>query len=583
MNLKRSLQRFRRDERGVSFVFAAFAITGIMFASGISVDLARYLVAKARLQASVQQAALAGATNFYPYIDSTTQVAAAANAVLTANAIPGLIKTNAATVSFRCSAELKNNTLQYVKLKSATAGCVNVNNANVVRVVQTATVKLAFGGVMRINALGLSAQSEAMPYGSLTTSGVKKPVNVAIIVDTTGSMSTIDNNCKDANGNKLSRLNCVKMGLSYLFNGLAGADAKLQLLTFPPIDSTARGGDVGEEVCNPSGTVNITPNYGLYDGTPYGSNNEQYTVLPKTPASGPPVAISTNDATNFMASVGQMKSSSPFYKALGAYANGDSKPIANPACSGLQNPGGVQTYYGDSLSWARNNLSFNNDGTRQDVIVLLSDGQANSSALPPGKPDSSNFKSNASAVSNVVKNLTLNGVTGGGSASLSNGVKNATFTTPGTNSFPGPASNGACATGATFCGKTTNTYITCSVDKNGNCSSYKNECKAAAQYADQLAEFNPKVNGQSLGTPMIYSYFYGDGSGTNGCTTETDATYTSCYTMKKIASDTDKFFSVDSTCSGNNGQVVDISAAFGQLVFDLAGTSGRSRTVPFNL
>jgi Flp pilus assembly protein TadG len=585
MRLYRSIQRLRRDERGVSMIFSAFAITGIMFAAGISIDLSRYFVAKSRLQASVQQAALAGATNFWPYIDSASQVRAAANAVLTANATLTLMTTSAASISLRCSTELKSNTLKYIALKNATATCTNVNQANVVSVQQSATVNLAFGKFLKINSLGINARSEAVPYGSLTSS-VKKPVNLAVVVDTTASMSTTDNNCKDANGTKLSRLNCVKMGLSYLFNGLAGADAQIQLLTFPPIDAA---GDVGNEVCNPKGTVNITNNYGVYTpgagptSGPYGSNNEDYTVLPKAAAGGPPTAVSTKDS-NFMSAPGQMKTTSDFYKVLGAYAAGDSKPIATPACTGLQNPGGVGTYYGDALAWARNNLSYTNDGTRQDVIVLLSDGQANSSDLPKTAPDSTNFKSSSGAVSNVVKNLTLNGVSGGGVANnAAYGIQNTkttAFTTPGTNSFPGV--NGSCVSGATYCGKTTNTYVTCTTS-SGKCSTFKDECKAAAQYADQLAEFKPNVNKIDLETPMIYSYFYGDGTGTNGCDTDTDKTYTSCYTMKKIASDTDKFFSVDSTCSGNNGQVVDISAAFGQLAFDLTGTTGRSRTIPWGM
>jgi Flp pilus assembly protein TadG len=599
MKLYDSIKRFQRDERGVSLVFAAFAITGIMLAAGISIDLSRYYLAKAQLNASVQQAALGGATNFYPYVDSTTQVRAAANAVLTANAMPSLMTTTAASITFRCSNELKTNTLKYVTMKSASATCSNVNQANVVRVYQTATVNLAFARFLKTNSLGIYAMSEAMPFGSLTTSAVKKPANIAIIVDTTASMSTTDNNCKNANGTALSRLDCVKMGLSYLFNGLAGADAKLQLLTFPPIDSTNNGGNVGEDVCNPSGSINIGSKYGNYNGTPYAAANEQYTVIPSVSAGGPPTAVATNTASYMKDTTmsGVLNPNSPFYKALGAYANGDSKPINNPSCTGLQNPGGLGTYYGDSLAWARNNLTFNNDGTRQDVIILLSDGQANATKMPtavdPGSgTGNGNFKANGTAVPNVVKSLTLNGVSGGGDASHpAYGIQNTSkvFTTPGTNSFPGSSTNGSCISNAAHCGTTTNKYVTCSRVTGSTCNTsgspanvWQDQCKAAAQYADQLAEYSPKVNGTtSLDVPMIYSYFYGDQSGTNGCTTETDNTYTSCYTMKQIASDVTKtFFSVDSTCPGNNGTIVDISAAFGQLVFDLTGTSGRSRIVP---
>jgi Flp pilus assembly protein TadG len=583
MRLHRSIQRFRRDERGVSLVFAAFAITGIMLATGISIDFARYYIAKARLQANVQQAALAGATNFYPYASTasanTTQVTNTVNAVLTANQMPGLMTTDAASISFRCSSTLSANPLNYVSMKTATSSCVNTNSANVVRVTQTATVKLYFGRFLHSSSLGIWAGSEAVPSGGVTSNSTQKPVNLAIIVDTTNSMGNTDNSCKDGKGNTLSRLNCVKMGLSYLFNGLAGTNTKLQLLTFPPIDSTTNGGNVGVDSCSASGSVNITNFYGTYTpGTsaagkgPYGSINEQYTVLPVVSNGGPPVAVLTN-SNSFMASNGTMATSSPFYKALGAYADGTGKPITpTPTCTGLQNPGGIKTYYGDALAWARNNLSLNNDGNWQDVIVLLSDGQANSPNLPTSSTTPPNTPFSANSITNIVSNLTLNGVN-----ATDLGIKNTTttFTTPGTNAFPG--SSGQCAS-SVYCGKTTNTYVTYTS------GAFKNECKAAAQYAQQLQEFNPTVNGKSLGTPKIYSYYYGDGSGTNGCTTETDSTYTSCSTMQKIATNTTQyFFSADSTCVGQNGKVVDISAAFGQLVYDIMGNNGRARTIPYNL
>jgi hypothetical protein len=129
--------------------------------------------------------------------------------------------------------------------------------------------------------------------------------------------------------------------------------------------------------------------------------------------------------------------------------------------------------------------------------------------------------------------------------------------------------------GAAYCGKTANSFVV----KSG--SAFKNECKAAAQYAKQLAEFKPLKGAVQLDVPDIYSFYYGSGS--NGCTTETDGTYTSCYTMKQIASDSDNFFSVASGCAGNNGAVVDISAAFGQLLYPLLGAAGKPRTVPVGI
>jgi hypothetical protein len=255
--------------------------------------------------------------------------------------------------------------------------------------------------------------------------------------------------------------------------------------------------------------------------------------------------------------------SSDWYKLLGPFACGGGKSNCTNACTGLQAVGGVGTYYGDALAWARNNLTITNDGTRQDVIVLLSDGDASATAMPT-------TTAKFGTISSVVTGLTLNGVN-----ATDRGTKiNSTLETPGTNAFP--QTSGTCKSGSVFCGKTNNTYITKSS------STYKDQCKAAAQYADQLAEYLPKaVNGASIAEPKIFSFYYG--SGTTGCSTDKDKAYTPCYTMQKIASDISNFYSVDSGCvlSRGNAQVKDISVAFGDMLRTILGGAGfKPRLVP---
>ena len=117
-------------------------------------------------------------------------------------------------------------------------------NPNAVIVTQTATIPTFFAGILGIHKMTLSATSTA-------ARGAKPlPYNLAIILDTTPSMNTYDNNCG------ATQLQCATQGVQVLLNGLAPSLVsiwQLPVFTFPNIyASTTASNDYDCQSSNPT-------------------------------------------------------------------------------------------------------------------------------------------------------------------------------------------------------------------------------------------------------------------------------------------------------------------------------------------
>jgi hypothetical protein len=232
------------------------------------------------------------------------------------------------------------------------------NNGNAVQVTESTTVPTYFARIFGKPTVNLSAT-----VVSSATGGAGSAWNVAMVVDTTASMSSGDPACGG-----ISRIQCSINGVQTLLKTMtpclvgsactaANAIDNVSMFTFPNITSASAPADY----CG-GGNISVQP-YTFPSSTPtsagyapganptyqilgYG-NNYQVTPVPKA---GPALSGSSN-----------------LSKSSGA-----------GGCAGLKNPGGAGTYYAGVIYAAQASLmqqQLANPGSK-NAMIILSDGDA---------------------------------------------------------------------------------------------------------------------------------------------------------------------------------------------------------------
>jgi hypothetical protein len=273
------LRRVLKDEKGQSLVILAFGMFGLLGVSGISMDLVNAYAARQALQASTNAAALSGAVYLSnSYLDTASALAA----VTQYSSLPGSLNAvqNLTNVqlnpapSFPC---LTTVSAMGVPCLGAGAGY------NTMIVTQTADVKTWFATLFGIPVFHLKAVAYATPGGA------PAPLNLAIILDTTGSMAT-----NIASGSGLgssdptcvghSELACALNGVGIMLNSIgtspdSSANAPVALFTFPNIAAS----NVSEDL-NCTGTPPAMSNSTPTSGSSYGptGSNPTYMIVPFT-------------------------------------------------------------------------------------------------------------------------------------------------------------------------------------------------------------------------------------------------------------------------------------------------------------
>ncbi len=97
-------------------------------------------------------------------------------------------------------------------------------NPNAVQVTETATITTLFAQLLGKSSLTVSASSTA-------SKGRPEPYNVAVILDTTPSMTTTDSSCSNK-----TQLQCAVEGVQSLLKGLEPSMDNVSLFTFPNMD-----------------------------------------------------------------------------------------------------------------------------------------------------------------------------------------------------------------------------------------------------------------------------------------------------------------------------------------------------------
>jgi hypothetical protein len=326
------LRVFWRGRSGVSAAVTALLLVPVVGSVGLAVDIGHVLAARQSLQASTDAAALAGAQDIATGTDPAATVAA--YGARGHNKVLDLTVTLAAGYpQLRC-------------FKSTGAPCVGPTPANGIVVRQQTAVQTYFTRLFGLSSIPIAATATAGAAG-----GKPMPLNVMLVLDTTASMNNRDYNCSL---NNATRLGCALAGVRTLLGELSPSVDQVGLMVFPGLQANQAKYDYD---CS-SGT---SPRVVAYNKNPV------YQV----------VAASSDFRASDDAK--GLNTSSDLALAAGG---GDG------SCrGGISAVGGVSTFYADAISQAQSALVATAKPGMQNVIVFLSDGDANASKnnMPPGR------------------------------------------------------------------------------------------------------------------------------------------------------------------------------------------------------
>jgi Flp pilus assembly protein TadG len=392
------LIRFLRDQRGQVIPWVYLMMFMFLGMGAFTLDVGHAFFCYRQLQAATDAAALAGAQQ----LKNTTAKAVAIQYSATAGALntyPSL--TNVSMVPGYPA------TVCLTTVTNMGIACTAPLNANAIVVEETAAVPTFFARIFGISQMNMTAVSTAAIAGART-----HPFNVAIILDTTASMTTVDTNC---NGGE-ERIVCAESGVQVLLQNLTPCNIALgcgtmtngegqtaldsvSIFTFPPVTVGTANDDYNCGTTNPTITPYTLPNVGASTYAPTGSSSGTYQI--------------TSFMSNYKSGDGTTTLSTTSDLAMAVGAGTTSK---GAACSGMAAPGGDGTYYASVIYAAQAalteqmaaELSANANANPQNIMIILTDGEANASSSKM-----------ASATTGGTKLATTNSFPAGGGATSS--------------------------------------------------------------------------------------------------------------------------------------------------------------------
>jgi hypothetical protein len=392
------LLKFLRDQRGQTAVFMALSIlvTGIL--GGAAIESGHVYYSYERLVASTNAAAVA-AGQAMPAIGSSSNPAAGTayynlyKYSSDASSSPAGLNVNTLftgtgiSMSFACSSTVTSSL--NVGCQSPTSGSCGsgLSTCNVLKVTQTANVGLWFGGLIGVPVMHLTAISYAAMRG-----GTDTPYNIAVIIDTTGSMGSSQAASGDGCGTGATQIVCAISGFKTMLGlmdpcplnqtcpGNANYVDGVALYTFPAISTatetksgnTVETGPYDDTTC-PTSNPPIVP-YAFINASTSGQNLN----LPSSTAgtsysssyAGTYQVMAFDDGYRANDSSATLESGDGLASAVGYETSG--------SCDGLEAPGGEGTYYAQVIRAAQAALVTQQAAFpgSKNVMIILSDGDA---------------------------------------------------------------------------------------------------------------------------------------------------------------------------------------------------------------
>ena len=337
------------DDSGHILVMAAIGLVALIGLGGFVIDIGRVMYAQRQLQASADAAALAGA-----------QVLPASTAVSVANTYSSL----SGQKNARANVPGVTMASGYPQLKCLTSTglpCDPPTNANAIVVKQQVVVPMLLAQVVGFTSMTVTATATASMKG-----GIPHPLNVIVILDTTASMNS---SCSSAvtGVSSPTKLDCALAGVRALLGQMWPCDQSLSNC----------GSVTSGNVANPIDKIGLMVFPGLKASTALSqeydcSNNitaseiaaynasPQYQIVP----------LSSDYRTSDTSALNG--SASNLVKAVD-WADGNT---CGSSVYGVESPGGMGTYYAGAITAAQATLTSNARAGVQNVMILLSDGDA---------------------------------------------------------------------------------------------------------------------------------------------------------------------------------------------------------------
>ncbi len=421
LNITHLAHKFRHEVSGQVFAWAVVAMVAILGMCGFVVDLGHAMLVNRQLQMTTNAAALAGAddlpnTNYQTYAKTYSSNVSTDNNYVSVN-LSGV----STQVTGYCSASV---TSWGIDCQS-----VGATNVNAVTVTQSVTIPTYFISVLGIDSVTLTSVASAAWRGA-----ARNPYNVAIIVDTTASMQDADGDA--SNCGSASRIACSMQGVNTLLEYLSPCSPtystcptvsaawpsanitqpidEVALYTFPALVSNTNNtnaendADCGAQMISPTSTTGsgksekATGTISLYN---YPGTSSTPTPDPVYQIVGFSSDYSSSDTTH-----SSLISGSYLVKATGGGSNTTctyNNSSNGGVRGGIQDVGGASTYYAGVIYQAQNDLYdqyasrlYNNTTQTQNVMIALTDGDAEASATDLGYYNQTTFATTNNTNSN---------------------------------------------------------------------------------------------------------------------------------------------------------------------------------------
>jgi len=391
------LRKFVKDDGGQTAAVLVVVIFALMALSASGLEAGHVYYAYRLLQASTNAAALAAAQAM-PDIGSsgsTSQFTSWGNLTRYSSQTgqlnaTSLLQSDSITGNFYCATAITSAPFNVACEQPPTGAgsCTTGTTCNAVKVTQTAQVALWFGGFVGFRTMNLVATATAASRG-----GAHLPYNIALIIDTTGSMTSNAPSSDGCSGSHPTQIQCAIYGAEQMLQemypcvGGSGttcsassnyADA-VALFAFPAVEITsAKSYTVNDTQC-PSSNPPTVP-YGFED---LNTGDAAYSL------SLPGLTSPSNTYGSADAGTYEIVPFDQTYKTTNGATTLNTNdtlglPIAVGAgtCNGLQAPGGQSTYYAQVIYQAQaalraqQNLEAGNGYATENVMIILSDGDA---------------------------------------------------------------------------------------------------------------------------------------------------------------------------------------------------------------
>jgi hypothetical protein len=358
-----------KGRSGQSLIFFTMWLPVFFGMSALVVDFGMICLYQSELNASTQAAALAGAAAMSQPGATTTSTTAAVTAYSSASGNKNAYRNLAGTT-------IMSGFPQFKCLHTLTTAfglqCYGPSSSNAIVVAQHVRMPLFFFPLFGGQSAVLSATATAAMKGAAPA-----PYNVAIVVDSTASMNNTDS---DSNCHS-TRISCALAGVQVLLQGLSPCQPNL----------TSCGTAVNGNVTNSVDRVSLFTFPAVSTLTVANDYNCGLSLPTILGYAFPFPLTSTYQVVNYSSdyrtsdSAASLSSSSKLVAAAGGKAG----------CNGLKAIGGAGTYYAQVIYTAQASLVAQQAlyPSAQNVMILLSDGDANSSNMPGASLTSGLFMS----------------------------------------------------------------------------------------------------------------------------------------------------------------------------------------------